>query len=78
MLIRYENLKGHLEEEIIEAGTSFHFEPGAIHQEEAITDVKIVEASTPYFNDRVRVEKKYNLIEKGGLQTTKKKDVYLK
>ena len=78
LLVRYDNGNGKLKEKILRKGNTFFFPKGSIHQEEAITDVKIVEASTPYFNDRVRVEKKYNLIEKGGLQTTKKKDVYLK
>ena len=78
LLVRYDNGIGKLKEKILRKGNAFFFPQGSIHQEEAITDVKIIEASTPYFNDRVRVEKKYDLIEYGGLQTTKKKDVYLK
>ena len=71
LLIRYESSPGNLEEIIIEPGTSFHFEPGAIHQEEAITDCIIIEASTPHFNDRVRVEEKFGFKNEGGLPTTK-------
>ena len=43
---------------ILSKGKIFHFPPGVIHQEKALTDVEIIEASTPHFNDRVRVEKK--------------------
>lgn len=49
---------------------SFHFPPGAVHQEEAVTDCVIIEASTPHFNDRVRVEESYGQIIDGGLQST--------
>jgi len=48
----------------------FHFPPGAVHQEEAITDCTIIEASTPHFNDRVRVEEKYGVNINGGLPST--------
>lgn len=57
LLIRYDNGKGKLVKKILKKGQAFHFPPGAVHQEEALTNVKIIEASTPYFNDRVRVEK---------------------
>ena len=40
--------------------------------------MKIIEASTPHFNDRVRVEKKYGLEIKDGLPTTQLKNVILK
>lgn len=78
LLIRYDNGKGKLVKKILKKGQAFHFPPGAVHQEEALTNVKIIEASTPYFNDRVRVEKKYNLKPEKGLPSTKKKDVILK
>ena len=38
----------------------FHFPPGSIHQR-AITNCEMIEASTPHFNDRVRVEKKFGI-----------------
>ena len=41
-----------------------------MHQEEALTDCIIIEASTPHFNDRVRSEKDYGLIDGRGLPTT--------
>jgi quercetin dioxygenase-like cupin family protein len=75
LLIRYDNGKGVLKEKILTKGKCFHFPPGAVHQEEAITDVEILEASTPHFNDRVRVENFYNLNMEAGLPTTNIKDV---
>jgi len=76
--IIYDNGNGKLQSRIIGPGKSFHFPPGIVHQEYAITDVQIIEASTPHFNDRVRVEKKYGLNMNGGLPTTKKKSVIQK
>jgi mannose-6-phosphate isomerase-like protein (cupin superfamily) len=75
LLVRYDNGKGVLKEKMLSKGKCFHFPPGAVHQEEAITDVKILEASTPHFNDRVRVENFYNLNMEPGLPTTNIKDV---
>jgi len=57
--------------------SSFHFPPKTVHQEEALTDCLIIEASTPHFNDRVRVEKKYGLKLSKGLPSTKMKDIKL-
>jgi mannose-6-phosphate isomerase-like protein (cupin superfamily) len=74
LLIRYEK-KGKLLEKVIKKGDSFHFPPKSIHQEEALTNCTIVEASTPHFNDRVRVEEKYGLKSQGGLPSTKKAEV---
>tara|TARA_B100000902_G_C27190747_1_gene853801 strand:+ start:486 stop:914 length:429 start_codon:yes stop_codon:yes gene_type:complete len=78
LLVRYENEKGKLINKICKAGDSFHFAPGLIHQEEALTNCSIIEASTPHFNDRVRVESKYGLRFSGGLKSTKLKDIKLK
>lgn len=75
LLVRYDNGKGVLKEKMLSKGKCFHFPPGAVHQEEAITDVEILEASTPHFNDRVRVENFYNLNMEPGLPTTSIKDV---
>ena len=68
LLIRYDDGKGKLIKKICKKGDNFHFPPYSVHQEVALTDCIIVEASTPYFNDRVRVEKKYNLPTRGGLK----------
>ena len=78
MIVRYDNGKGKLLKKILAKGDSFHFPPGAIHQEEAIENCSIIEASTPHFNDRVRVEDKYGLTFTGGLKSTRKKDVKFK
>jgi mannose-6-phosphate isomerase len=78
LLIKYDNGKGKLVERICKRGDNFHFPPFAVHQEKALTDCTIIEASTPYFNDRVRVEKKYNLPFKGGLKTTTRKQIKFK
>ncbi len=78
LLIRYDNGKGELKAKTLKAGSSFHFPPGAIHQEEALTKCEIIEASTPHFNDRVRVEKKYSMNFFSGLKSTLKKNVIFK
>ena len=65
-------------QKILKPGASFHFPPGAVHQEEALTDCVIIEASSPHFNDRVRVEKKYGMSSKDGLPSTLKNEVKFK
>ena len=66
---------GNLKTKILEKGDVFYFPQGLVHQEIALTECEIIEASTPHFNDRVRVEKFYGLKSVKGLQTTKRKDV---
>ena len=73
--IRYDLGNGKLKSKTLKEGKIFHFPPGLVHQEEAITNCVIIEASTPHFNDRVRVEKKYGLKEMVGLPTTTLKDI---
>ena len=63
---------------ILKKGDAFHFSPGTIHQEHALTDCVIIEASSPHFNDRVRVEKSYGLKVNGGLKSTKPNQVIKK
>ena len=75
LIIRFDDGNGNLVEKNISSGDSFHFPPGAVHQEEALTDCVIIEASTPYFNDRVRVEERYGLSNHGGLPSTKIEEV---
>lgn len=67
-----------LKSKILTTGDCFNFPQGFVHQEEAITNCEIIEASTPHFNDRVRVEKEYGLEKSLGLRSTLKKDVILK
>ena len=73
--IRYLGKKGKLLTKILKKGAVFHFPPKSIHQEIAITDTEIIEASTPHFNDRVRVEEKFGEEYHGGLKTTKKNQI---
>lgn len=70
MIIRYDDGSGGIAEKIVKAGDSFHFPPGVVHQEEALTDCVIIEGSTPHFNDRVRAEGLYGLGESVGLPST--------
>ena len=78
MLIRYDIGDGVLRDRIIEAGHAVHFPAGLIHQEEALTDCEIIEASTPHFNDRVRMEEKYGLGNPVGLPTTFEQEIELR
>ena len=75
MLVRYDIGDGKLKERILKTGEWFHFPPKTVHQEEALTDLEIIEASTPHFNDRVRVEEKYGLTFSGGLNSTTEDEV---
>ena len=75
MIIRFDEGDGILTEKVINAGDSFHFPPGAVHQEEAVVDCVIIEASTPHFNDRVRMEEQYGMMADGGLPSTTIDDV---
>lgn len=47
-------------------GAAFHVPPGAIHSVETLTDSVMFEASTPVFDDRVRVEHLYDVREAKG------------
>ena len=60
-----------IEEKILTQGDHFIFEPGVIHQEEAIEDTVILECSTPWTNDRVRVEEMFGLERTEGLESTR-------
>lgn len=52
------------------AGSAIHIPPGAVHKVEAIEDCVIFEASTPHFNDRIRLEEQYGRTDTEGLPTT--------
>ena len=76
MIVRHDDGNGMLTERILTTGDIFHFEPGVIHQTEAITDTVYIEASTPHFNDRVHAEALYGLpTEDGGLPSTTKSEI---
>ena len=75
MIIRYDDGNGGLSEKTVNAGDVFHFCAGVVHQEEALEDCIIIEASTPVFNDRVRMEREYGLDDPGGMPTTSASEV---
>lgn len=79
LMIRYDLGDKRLKKKILKKGDCFHFPPGLVHQEEALTNCTIIEASTPHFNDRVRVEKKYGLKQDlKGLPSTLKRQIIFK
>ena len=79
LMVKYDLGDKKLKKKILKKGDSFHFSPGFVHQEKALTNCTIIEASTPHFNDRVRVEHKYGLKKDlKGLPSTLKKQVIFK
>jgi mannose-6-phosphate isomerase len=48
-----------LDEEIVSAGSSFHFPPGTVHRITAIEDTTVLEVSTPEIEDVVRLDDSY-------------------
>lgn len=48
-----------MEPVVLEAGMSVRIEPGMLHRMEAVTDCRILEASTPELDDVVRVRDRY-------------------
>jgi len=75
MIIRHENERGELTERIVTPGDCFHFEPGVLHQEEALEDCVIIEGSTPHFNDRVRMEEAFGISDASGMPSTEMSDI---
>ena len=43
----------------LRAGESFRITPGTIHYIEAVTDIDVLEASTPHLDDVVRIKDRY-------------------
>ena len=78
MIVRYDDGTGTIQERIVGPGDVVHFPPGLVHQEEAITECVIIEASTPHFNDRVRMEESYSLGAPVGLPTTNVEEIELR
>ena len=79
LLVRYDDGNKKIKQKVLKSGDVFHFPPRSVHQEEALSDCVIIEASTPHFNDRVRVEKLYGFeVPKKGLPSTKLKDIIRK
>ena len=80
LLVTYENEAGQLVKKELREGNWLHFPKGSIHQETAISDVEIIEVSTPHFNDRVRVEEEFGLNPNDfqGLPTTQENEIISK
>ena len=78
LLVRFDKGDNKLSKKVLSRGDVFHFPPGSVHQEEAITNCEIIEASSPHFNDRVRVDTLYGFSSKLGLPSTLKKNVIKK
>lgn len=55
-LVRYKTDDGTVCEVPMCAGESYHVPPGSPHQVDAVTDCVFFEASTPHFDDRVKVK----------------------
>jgi mannose-6-phosphate isomerase-like protein (cupin superfamily) len=51
--------QGVLMQEVIAAGSAFHYVPGTVHRVTAIEDTTILEVSTPHLDDVVRLEDAY-------------------
>lgn len=65
--LRWDDGSGVLQEKVVTDGTAWRVPPGAVHQEEAVTDVVTFEVGDPTAHDRVRVESAYGLTVEGGL-----------
>ncbi len=80
LLLRFDEGDGILKKKIFLPGESIRFEPGCVHQEEALEDTLLIECSTPHFNDRIRMESHYDVdYDKGkGLPTTNLFDIEIK
>jgi mannose-6-phosphate isomerase len=48
-----------LSEEVVSAGSCFHYPPGTVHRVTALEDTMILEVSTPHLDDVVRLEDQY-------------------
>ena len=48
-----------LAEEVVASGAAFHFVPGTVHRVTALEDTTILEVSTPYLEDVVRLADAY-------------------
>jgi mannose-6-phosphate isomerase-like protein (cupin superfamily) len=54
-----------LEEVPLLAGEAFRVKPGTLHRMEAVSEVDMLEASTPHLEDVVRLEDRYGRIPSG-------------
>ena len=51
--------KAVLQQEVVTAGSAFHYQPGTVHRVTALEDTLVLEVSTPHLDDIVRLEDKY-------------------
>lgn len=58
-LIYWVQQDGEMRDMKLKAGESFRITPGTIHYMEAVTDVDVLEASTPDLDDVVRLRDRY-------------------
>jgi len=63
--LRFDAGDGQLTELDVEPGSAWLVPPGAVHQEEALTDCEVFEVSDPTEDDRVRVEAQYGVSGEG-------------
>lgn len=68
--VDYDAGDGTLTRYVMHPGMTVVVPPGATHRVTAIEDCVFYEASTPHFNDRVRVEAEYGEPDVGGLPST--------
>ena len=73
-IVDFDNGDGKLVWHLMVPGESFHIPPGAPHRVTAVDDCIFFEASTPHYDDRIRMEEDYGLevpTGEGELQTTR-------
>ena len=72
-LVDYDPGNGSIVSVQMEPGEAYHIPPGAVHRVRALTDCEFFEASTPHYDDRVRMEGHYGVPVLGapGLPTTR-------
>ena len=73
-LVTSDDGSGELEMRVMLPGESYHIPAGAPHKVDAIKDCLFFEASTPHYDDRIRMEEHYGLetpTGEGELQTTR-------
>ena len=73
MIVRYVQ-NNEIKQRLVVAGESLRFPCGCIHQEEAIEDTVLIEVSTPFMNDRVRMESHFGM-DINGLPTTSLEEI---
>src|SRR3989339_88228 len=53
-------INGKLSAYVVKAGYAFHVPPNTVHRTEALEDCRVIEVSTPYLDDVVRLQDDYN------------------